>query len=192
MIHLKSFILLLLLIFSCAVIERKSDPLEQFIKTKIAHNQEFIIIKDKVSTRTILRILYGNVNLAADYENSIPVDSGRSKLISAADWKEIYSMHITDTIARTWDRKDFPTLKFKFENQFGLWNNKFLDRHEGHTKSIVWLSEPLFYAKKNFLIFYYAIGTTSVPGADERNVIIMTKKNGKWETAEIIADYVLH
>lgn len=191
MTYLKSSILFLLL-FSCAVLEKKSNPLEQFIKTKLEHGQEIVIIKDKVNTRTVMSILYGNDNLSEDYENSIPVDSGRSKLLTAKDWKEIYWKNISDTVAGKWKIADFTNLKFVFENQVGLWNNNFLARYEENHKQIIWLSEPIYYVKKKYLIFYYAVGTTSIPGSAERNVVIMAKESDRWKTVEIIEDYVIH
>lgn len=191
MTYLKSSILFLLL-SSCAVLEKTSNPLEQFIKTELAQGQEIVIIKDKVNTRTVMRILYGNDNPSEDYENSIPVDSGRSKLLTAKDWKEIYRGKISDKVAGKWKNTDFSNLKFVFENQVGLWNNNFLARYSENQKRIIWLSEPIYYVKKKYLIFYYAVGTTSIPGSDERNVVIMAKESDRWKTVEIIEDYVIH
>lgn len=191
MTYLKSSILFLLL-SSCAVLEKTSNPLEQFIKTELAQGQEIVIIKDKVNTRTVMRILYGNDNPSEDYENSIPVDSGRSKLLTAKDWKEIYRGKISDKVAGKWKNTDFSNLKFVFENQVGLWNNNFLARYSENQKRIIWLSEPIYYVKKKYLIFYYAVGTTSIPGSNERNVVIIAKESDRWKTVEIIEDYVIH
>jgi hypothetical protein len=187
-----SFILLFITFTSCSLLKNNYNPVQEFLKTKISAEEEIIIVRNKVSNERAVRILFGSEKHSYDYKNTVPLENHRSKFIESKDWNTLYSLYLSDTIKRYWDRKDFPDSKFIFENRKGLWNSKFLDTYSEKEKKIFWASHPIWYKEKGYIIFYYSIETSTVPGGNERFVIIMKNTKEKWTVIDKVADYELY
>jgi len=87
---------------------------------------------------------------------------------------------------------DFPDYNFIYENKKGLWNFSFLDKYSNNSMKVYFISEPLYYDNQKYILFEFAAGITDVGGIQRNQVVVMTKRNNKWEVVETIDDYILH
>lgn len=184
----KKTILILLIQVTILSCSSKYAPINAFLKTKTANNENVIIIKEKADVSNALRIFYGGDKSMEIQENS------RSKFFDQKDYEIMYTSYSKDTIKKYWQPKDFPEFDFIFENRLGMWNTKFLDKYEQKPALVFSISEPVFYRNKEYVLFYFSRGSTGdIQGlTHESKTIIMKKVNGNWEIADQVSDYIYH
>ena len=107
-------------------------------------------------------------------------------------WKELYKNYSNDTIIKYWNTNDFPDYNFIYENKKDLWNFSFLDKYQNNSMKVYFISEPLYYDNKKYILFEFAEAITDIGGIQRNQVIVMTKRKNKWEIVETIYDYILH
>ncbi|MDP5198295.1 hypothetical protein [Flavobacterium sp. DG2-3] len=179
-------LLIQMIVASCGSYQ-KYEPLNVFLETELKKDQKAILVKDKSSNKNTLRIFFrgdGNMEIEEKY---------RSRLFNQKDYETMYNQYATDSIQKPWTPNDFPKLNLIFENKLGLWNTSFLDKYEASPLDVYFLSEPLFYKNKEYIMFYFDRGNTNdISGTYVHQVIVMKKVDGKWQVIERIADYVYY
>lgn len=163
------------------------DCINTYLEIKgVSKKDHSVLVKEKENNKTVLRIFYGGDSIS-NYINNY-----RSPLFNDKAWKELYKNYSNDTIIKYWNTNDFPDYNFIYENKKDLWNFSFLDKYQNNSMKVYFISEPLYYDNKKYILFEVAEAITDIGGIQRNQVIVMTKRKNKWEIVETIYDYILH
>lgn len=189
---MKNKLILILIIFNSVISYSQKkcemyDCINAYLEIKGVNKKDpSVLIRQKESNKTVLRIFYGGDSIS-NYVNNY-----RSPLFNDIAWKELSQKYLNDTISSNWNANDFPEYNFIYENKKGLWNFSFLDKYSNNSMKVYFISEPLYYDNQKYILFEFAEGITDVGGIQRNQVVVMTKRNNKWEVVETIDDYILH
>jgi hypothetical protein len=164
------------------------EPINIFLETqKIDKNIKHILQRDKERNTQALRIFNGGMGYKHIIDTTEPDYTGG--LFVEKHWKKMYKTYANDTIKKYWKKEDFPSLTIILENEKGLLSEDFYNRYlNSRTNEILIISEPMYYMKKKYIMFYFE--KTSFAGSRSSYVVVMKKENNKWVVVKIIGDYI--
>ena len=178
------------LLFACAPAYLKNyEPLKVFLEyEKIDTNKFYILQREKISNIETLRIFNGDVGLS----HILSKDETNS-LFNLKQWKKLYSDYSKDTINnKYWKNEDFPYYNFTLEDNKLLFSKAYEEKYPNNFvhNEIIYLSEPLYYWNKKYILFTYYKGF--LYGGSSTKLIIMKKEKKKWIVIQRIGDYVFN
>jgi hypothetical protein len=184
----KIWILVPFFIFSCARSPyiKNYEPIKVFLESsKMDKNKFYILQRDKISNIEPLRIFNGDIGP----NHTLPIEKAH-ELFNSKHWKKLYKTYAHDTVKKYWRKEDFPEYNFALENSKLLFSSAYYDKYPngfGHDE-LIFLSEPLYYWKKKYIIFSYHKGY--LYGGSSTQLVIMKKEKNKWVFFGVLRDYI--
>lgn len=182
-------------------LSEKYAVVSDFLDTKIKdRSNKIMIMSQKINTNMTLRILRLNDIYVLDSIDSKKNQEDKT-FYKEADWeiaRKKYSKNSVIEIENAtfnggeccWVAENFNYKNFIFEElDFGTlaYEKKYFNglNEYGYEFEDFYISEPIYYQSKEYLIFTFSHGMVFPPLEISTNIIIYKKKNGKWVQTHI-------
>jgi hypothetical protein len=147
------------------------------IKEKIDSSKTYILQKEKVDNKNVISDF-------KDYKSSGPYFDSNFNAIPYHNEKEFKKMshkYINDTIKKYWEKDDFVNFNFIIKKSEELRNDSLQNKNK------IYISEPMFFWKKKYLIFNFYILNY---GGGISKLVFMKKENNLWKVDKVISSDV--
>lgn len=148
-------------------------------------NKPYILQQEKISNKQVLRIFNGSEGL-----NHLLPQTDTHAYFNLKHWKKMYLEYKNDTLPQEWKKSDFNDFKFLYESKKVLFGESFTQKIAMGTGNyeIIFLSEPLYYWNKKYVLFYYQ--KAFLFGGGTARIVIMKKEKNHWKVEKEIGDYI--
>ncbi|WP_158730375.1 MULTISPECIES: hypothetical protein [unclassified Flavobacterium] len=185
--HLKQFMLLFVFVFlSCKGLKssKQYEPIKTYLISQQL-NKTYILQQEKISNKQVLRIFNGSEGL-----NHVLPQTDTHAYFNLKHWKKMYLEYKNDTLPQEWKKSDFNDFKFLYESKKALFGEAFTQKIAMGTgnKEIIFLSEPLYYWNKKYVLFYYQ--KAFLFGGGSARIVIMKREKNHWKVEKEIGDYI--
>lgn len=173
--------LIIIFLTSCASPYVKSyEPINDFIESERKNKSKLeIIIKEKINTKEALRI-FNSMEGPDHIIDPSDIDPTNDLFVNR-HWKKMYKKY-SNLKTEDWKQEDFDKKNFIVVSIKDLEKNEI---YKNQIPNIIYLSEPMYYHNRKYIIFYYSAFYSKLKG-----IIIMKKVKGKWVFFKNIGDYI--
>lgn len=179
--YIKTTILISIFLTSCASPYLKNyKPINDFVESKRKNTSNLeIIIKEKINNKETLRI-FNSMEGPDHIVDPLDIDPTNDLFVNR-HWKKMYKKY-SNSKTEGWKQDDFDAKKFIVVSMKDLEKNEI---YKNQIPNIIYLSEPIYYHNRNYIMFYYSAFYSKLKG-----IIIMKKVKNEWVFYKSIGDYI--
>lgn len=171
-------------ITSCSSIKISCNPINDYIQNIIKNKEPIIyVVNKKISNKKTLGIFKGDFML--DTRTNTYVREGvKSNLYNIEDWDKMSKEYTYDSVPEYWKKRDFKLSNVVIVDNESFINGELYKKTKNKYYSVYAFSNPIYYKKKNFVIFTVINSSTTFGAEPSEFVIVMKKENNKWLVVE--------
>lgn len=183
-----------LLIISCASVKNTENPIHFYLQSKLTDTTRILVIQEKINNSKTIDIFNGNPYVNSKTGEIIRYDGAHEPFYNDEAFTELakkYSYRKTDTIwtDRLWEERDFNNHNVAFIKKKEYPMVDYFRTGKNPELKVYSFSDVIKY-DRDYYIFTVANGTTHGTYLLFWNVIVMEKKEGKWNTVQEIGNYM--
>jgi len=179
--YLKKIIVIIpIFLYSCASSPYLNtyEPLTIFLKhEKMDISKTYYLQREKIDNKNVISDF-------KDFKSSGPYFDSNFNAIpyhNEKEFKKMYHKYINDTIKKYWKKDDFVNFNFIIKNSEELTNDSLRNKNK------IYISEPMYFWKKKYLIFNFYILNY---GGGITKLVFMKKENNLWKVDKVISSDV--
>lgn len=176
----KIIVIIPFFIFSCSSSPylKNYEPINIFLNHgKIDISKTYYLQMEKIENKNVISDF-------KDYKSSGPYFDSIFNAVQYHNEKEFKKMshkYINDTIKKYWKKDDFVNFNFIIKKSEELTNDSLQNKNK------IYISEPLYFWKKKYLIFNFYILNY---GGGMTKLVFMKKENNLWKVDKVISSDV--
>lgn len=178
----KTFILIIstIVLISCSSAKLTNNPINNYLDKIIKNKSSMIIVLDKkISNRKTLSIFKGDY-IYNNKTNTNEREGKPSIIYNNNDWDEMSKKYSIDSITEYWKKNDFELNEITIVKNELFVNGELYKVYKNKEFPIYAFSNPIYYNKREFMIFSVMNSSTTFGAEPNEYVIIMKKKNEEW------------
>lgn len=176
----KLILLVTVALTSCSSAKLTSDPINDYLDNIVkGRGTKIIILDKKISNKRTLGIFKGDFMFNTK-TNSYEREGKQSPLYNKEDWDEMSKKYSYDSIPEYWKKKDFKLHDIIIAKDELLVKGKLYKEYENKEFPVYSFSNPIFYHKKEYMIFAVLTSSTTFGAEPNEFVIVMKRVDNKW------------